>query len=212
MRPPSGIASGIIHPVFGAPGSKGAPRIYRRLLADGNRIPRHPPAPHRQPWCSNSGSRHRTRRRIIANNRHKAFEATAGRNRLLFPYAKAAPRPASAHPVRNVYVDNELGREAFTYVLDSGREGTVHLDYVLEYNENPRILRDLLHGRGAAAIEEERAQPPRGHPASRNLAGPVLSFARPDQLPQVGRPAPALLRVLDCDVRLVVRDRLARSA
>lgn len=83
-------------------------------------------------------------RRIIANNRRKAFEVTAGRTRLLFPYAKAAPRPASADPVRHVYVDRELGREAFTYVLDSGKEGTVHIDHVLEYNEDPATLEDLL--------------------------------------------------------------------
>jgi hypothetical protein len=33
-----------------------------------------------------------------------------------------------------VFIDAELGGEAFTYVLASGREGTVHVDHVLEYN------------------------------------------------------------------------------
>lgn len=41
-------------------------------------------------------------------------------------------------------MDQELGREAFTYVLESGDEGSVHLDQVLEYNEDPNYLRDLL--------------------------------------------------------------------
>jgi len=36
------------------------------------------------------------------------------------------------------------GKEAFTYVLESGDEGSVHLDQVLEYNEDPTCLRDLL--------------------------------------------------------------------
>lgn len=33
-----------------------------------------------------------------------------------------------------MFVDPELGREAITYRLESGREGSVHIDAVLEYN------------------------------------------------------------------------------
>ena len=43
-----------------------------------------------------------------------------------------------------VYVDPELAREAFTFVLASGKEGSVHIDHVLEYNNDPATLRDLL--------------------------------------------------------------------
>ena len=32
-------------------------------------------------------------------------------------------------------VDAEAGREAFTYVLHSGRTGTVHVEQVLKYNQ-----------------------------------------------------------------------------
>ena len=43
-----------------------------------------------------------------------------------------------------VSVDRELGDEAFTYVLASRDEGTVHIDHVLEYNQEPGYLRDVL--------------------------------------------------------------------
>ena len=41
-------------------------------------------------------------------------------------------------------MDEDAGREAFTYVLHSGRTGTVHVEQVLEYNRDPTYLRDLL--------------------------------------------------------------------
>jgi hypothetical protein len=46
--------------------------------------------------------------------------------------------------VADAYVDRELANEAFSYVLESGAEGSIHLDQVLEYNEDPTYLRDLL--------------------------------------------------------------------
>ena len=67
------------------------------------------------------------------------------RTRMLsFPYIKAEPRPTANDPVDEVSVDKELGREAFIYVLKSGAEGTIHIDQVLEYNQDPGYLRDLL--------------------------------------------------------------------
>ena len=50
-----------------------------------------------------------------------------------------------AAPTRSrLYVDKELGRESFTYMLESGKEGTVHIEQVLEYNQDPSYLRDAL--------------------------------------------------------------------
>jgi hypothetical protein len=46
--------------------------------------------------------------------------------------------------VRESFVDEEAGREGFTRVLASGRSGTVHVEQVLEYNEDPSDLRNLL--------------------------------------------------------------------
>ena len=63
---------------------------------------------------------------------------------LLFPYAKSDPRPTPSDRVRVVEVDPELGREGFTYRLESGAEGTVHIEQVLEYNRDPTYIRELL--------------------------------------------------------------------
>lgn len=68
------------------------------------------------------------------------------RPRKLFqlPYSKVDPRPTTNDPVARLYIDQELGREGFTYVLKSGKEGTVHSEQVLEYNQDPHYLRDAL--------------------------------------------------------------------
>jgi hypothetical protein len=41
-RPPSGIASGTLQCRVGRAGLQRSPRIYRRLLAGGGRVPDHP--------------------------------------------------------------------------------------------------------------------------------------------------------------------------
>ena len=54
-------------------------------------------------------------RQVTVNNRRKAFEvAMAGRPPLLFPFAQLELSPTTADPVKNVYVDPELGAEGFT--------------------------------------------------------------------------------------------------
>jgi len=81
---------------------------------------------------------------VRPNNRKRAFEVRIRRGTLPFPYSKADPSPTSSDPVREVAVDPELGREGFTYRLTSGAEGTIHVDSVLEYNEDPTYMADLL--------------------------------------------------------------------
>ncbi len=83
-------------------------------------------------------------RSVTLNNRKKAFEVNTARQRFFFPYVKAVPRPMASDPVIRVILDDELGREGFTYTLEFGREGTVHIGQVLEYNRDPRYMRDLL--------------------------------------------------------------------
>lgn len=80
---------------------------------------------------------------VTANNRARQFEVAAAGQRLNFPYSKASPAPTSDDRLINVFVDPELGREAFTYELESGAEGSVHLDAVLEFNEDPSYMADL---------------------------------------------------------------------
>jgi len=80
---------------------------------------------------------------VSVNPRKKMFEVRTRKIDLLFPFSLGEPAPTSDDPVVEVFVDKELGREAFTYLLKSGAEGTVHVDSVLEYNEDPSYLAEL---------------------------------------------------------------------
>ena len=80
---------------------------------------------------------------VTLNNRRHLFEVHTPRQDFVFPYAKADPPPSADDRIVEVFVDSELGREAFTYRLASGAEGSVHLDAVLEYNEDPAYMADL---------------------------------------------------------------------
>jgi hypothetical protein len=82
--------------------------------------------------------------RVAANNRRKAFEVVVGRRTLVFPYAQVRLRPSPTNRVDTVYVDQELGAQAFTYTLQQGETDTVHLDEVLEYNADPAYFHELM--------------------------------------------------------------------
>jgi len=83
--------------------------------------------------------------KVSANNRRKELSITTGTNATYsFPYAEASPRPCPENLVKAVFVDEELGNEAITYVLDSGDEGSVHIDQVLEYHRDPGYLAEML--------------------------------------------------------------------
>jgi len=83
-------------------------------------------------------------RKVSANNRKKAFEIRTYKRVYDFPYALTDPCPGPDDAVERVFVDDELGREGFTYALASGREGSVHMDSVLEYNRDPSYMADLV--------------------------------------------------------------------
>lgn len=94
-------------------------------------------------------------RAVEANNRKKAFELSTSRGVFTYPYAKLELPPGSNDRVREVHPDPETGDEAFTYRLESGAEDTVHLDAVLEYNQDPSYLNEvLLH---KLSVEARRA-------------------------------------------------------
>ena len=152
-------------------------------------------------------------RRVTVNNRKKAFEVATSRRVYVFPFAKADPPPTSANRVASVFVDREAGGEAFTYVLHSGRTGTVHVEQVLEYNQDPTYLRDLLLYRLTLEAQKRVAESPLSkREIVRRLGTSAAQLYRlldqtnyrksVDQLL-------ALLQVLNCDVDLVVRTKTA---
>lgn len=152
-------------------------------------------------------------RSVTPNNRRRAFEVKTSARTLTLPFAKVQPRPSTSDPIARVFVDKELGREGFTFVLKSGREGTVHIEQVLEYNQDPGYLRDLLlYKLTIEAQKRVKASRLSKREIIRRLHTSATQFYRlldqtnyrksVDQLL-------SLLHVLDCDVDLVVRAKSA---
>ena len=152
-------------------------------------------------------------RTVKANNRRKVFEVLAPRKHLVFPFARLEVQPSADDSVAKVFVDKELGCEGFTYILQSGREGTVHIEDVLEYNQDPDYLRDLLLYRLTLEAQKRVAATSlaRREIIRRLGTSPTQLYRLLDQtnyrksVDQMLR----LLQVLDCDVELIVRAKSA---
>lgn len=82
--------------------------------------------------------------RVSANNRKKAFRIETAESTYSFPYALLQLQPDSKNRITEVFPDSDLGMEGFTYRLADGREDTIHIDAVLEYNRDPTYLNGLL--------------------------------------------------------------------
>jgi hypothetical protein len=152
-------------------------------------------------------------RSVKLNNRKKAFEVVTYSKTLLFPYAKADPVPGPGDPVLQAVVDKELAREGFVFTLESGREGTVHIEQVLEYNQDPAYLRDLLLYRLTVEAQKRvEASPLSKREMIRRLGTSATQFYRLLDQTNYRKSVDQvlnLLHVLDCDVDLVVRAKSA---
>jgi hypothetical protein len=157
-------------------------------------------------------------KKVSHNNRKKAFEVHTYRHAYLFPYAKLEISPSLENPITRVYVDKELDNEAFTYELESGDEGTVHIDHVLEYNRDPRYMRDLLLYKLTLAAQD-RVKNSSLTLSKRELirrlgTSPAQFYRLLDQtnykksIDQLM----ALLHILDCEVDVVVKDSCIENA
>jgi len=150
---------------------------------------------------------------VTANNRKRAFEVKALRGQWTFPYSKAEPEPTAADPLVELYIDPELGREGFTYLLSSGAEGSVMLDNVLDYNEEPGYMRDLLlYNLTVEALERIEASPLSKREIIRRLGTSPAQLYRlldtTNHRKSVDKML-ALLQVLDCEVEVIVRAKSA---
>ena len=67
-------------------------------------------------------------RTVAANPRRRVVEVSTVRGTFVYPFARLQPRPSPADPIRQIRVDRELGSEAVTYTLASGREGSLHIE------------------------------------------------------------------------------------
>ena len=150
---------------------------------------------------------------VTHNNRKRAFQVKMSKKLFQLPYSRVDPQPGAADPITRVFADKELGNEGFIYVLESGKEGAVHSEQVLEYNQDPHYLRDaLLYKLTIEAQKRVEASALSKREIIRRLGTSATQFYRlldqtnyrksVDQLL-------SLLHVLDCDVDLLVRAKTA---
>ena len=152
-------------------------------------------------------------RSVTHNTRKKAFEVRTSTKRLAFPFSIADPTPTIQDPIAKLAVDTEAGREAFTYVLDSGRSGTIHVEQVLEYNQDPSYLRNLLLYRLTLEAQKRIADSPLSkREIVRRLGTSATQLYRLLDQTNYRKSVDqvlALLQVLNCEVDLVVRPKSA---
>ncbi len=150
---------------------------------------------------------------VTHNNRKRVFQVKVSKKLFQLPYSKVYPRPTSNDPVAKLYVDQELGREGFTYVLKSGKEGTVHGEQVLEYNQDPHYMRDaLLYKLTVEAQKRVKASALSKREITRRLQTSATQFYRLLDQTNYSKSIDqllSLLHVLDCDVDLLVRTKTA---
>lgn len=145
------------------------------------------------------------------NNRKRAFEVRTSSAAYEIPYSRVALRATAAARIAKVFVDSELAREGFTYVLDSGEQGTVHMDQVLEYNQDPSYMRNaLLYRLTVEAQKRVKSSALSKREIIRRLGTSATQFYR--LLDQTNERKSVdqllvLLQVLDCEVELTVRAR-----
>lgn len=151
---------------------------------------------------------------VKANNRRRAFEVRCAKGEFVFPYEKADPRLGRDDPIAELFIDPELAHEGFSYVLTSGAEGCVLLDWVFDYNEEPGYMRDLLlYNLTVQAIKRLESAKLSKREIIRRLGTSPAQFYRlidPTNYRKSIDKMLSLLQVLGCEVDLVVRDR--RSA
>lgn len=59
------------------------------------------------------------------------------------PFAKLRTKPTQLESIESIWIDEELGKQAVTYRLSSGREDSIHLDAFLDYNKDVDYLRKV---------------------------------------------------------------------
>lgn len=153
-------------------------------------------------------------RNVTANSRKREFSITTRSGaEYTFPYFKTDNLPNADDPIERSFVDKELGNEAFTFVLKSGKQDSVHIEQVLEYNEDPNYLADLL----TYKLSVEALKGLESTALSRRQIAKRLNTSLP-QLYRLLDPANtnksmkqlvALLHILDRDVDFIVKKKAA---
>lgn len=153
---------------------------------------------------------------VTANNRRRCFLVKFGRRELPFPYARCDPSPSRDNPIVKLFIDDELAREGFTYVLKAGEDGCVLLDHVLDHNCDPVYLRDLLlHRLTVEALARVKKSPLSRRELIRHLDTSPAQFYRlidPTNYRKTIDQMMKLLVTLGCEVDFVVTERPGTAA
>jgi hypothetical protein len=152
-------------------------------------------------------------RGVTLNNRKKEFVVRTSSKSYVYPYARLHARPTPKNRVAEVHVDKELANEGFTYTLDSGKEGTIHIDQVLDYNQDPTHLKELLlYKLTIEAQKRVKSSALSKREIIRRLGTSAAQLYRlldqSNYRKTIGQMM-ALLHILDCEVDIVVRAKSA---
>lgn len=146
---------------------------------------------------------------VELNNHKRAFEITIERGTLPYPYAKAEPAPSATNPVVSARVDTESNRRGFCYTLADGTEGFVHVEQVLEYNQDPDYMRDMLVVRLTLEARELVGESPLSRrEIIRRLGTSPAQFYRLLDPANYNKSVDAMLSLfhaLDCNVDVLIR-------
>jgi hypothetical protein len=154
-------------------------------------------------------------RSVRFDNRKCSFEIGIWREKqhLSFPYTKANPAPSPAEPVVESWIDEDLGREGFSYKLASGSEGSVHVEQVLDYNQDPGYMRDLLLYKLTIEAQKriEHSSLSKREIIRRLGTSPAQFYRLIDSTNyrKTVDKLLLLLNILDCEVDLIVREKIA---
>lgn len=90
---------------------------------------------------------------VSINQRKKILEIETAKGPMSLPFSKLSLKPTATNKIKNVFVDAELNHRAVTYVLESGKEDSIHLDAFLDYNRDPDFMRNaILHDLTVQAV------------------------------------------------------------
>ena len=152
-------------------------------------------------------------RSVAFNNRRKDFTVRFGASAYRYPYTRLEAKPAPGDHVVAAFVDPEIGREGFSYTLASGAGGTVHGEQVLDYNKDPRYLRDvLLYELTLAAQRRMTTCVLSRREIARRMGTSAAQVCRLFDQTNTRKSVDevlALLGVLECEVQLSVRAKSA---
>ena len=153
---------------------------------------------------------------VKPNNHRQAFEVSIGRSAYYYPFALLRVRPSKGNVVKEAFVDQASGGQIFKYVLQTGNEGAVHIDHVLEYNISPARLRtDVLGVLTNEARQRIKSSVLSKRAIVRRLgtsASQLYRLLDPDNHSKSIDRVIDLLEVLECDVEVKIKDREREAA